>query len=322
MIAARGQKGALACPRCTKRVMADVTARVAAAHPNSAGVSKSTMDRYRRTEPYFSAFCSERGLCGVDARQFVTGAGSTAAPATTVMLDFLEWMSAGASVAVVVKGKSRHVSHEIYDTAKKWLRFCVNNQLTAVKGVTVGNGWCSSLPGIKAATSHVSAAHHGRQFAACTEADQRSDVLLSFDQMKLMQHAALAGRIHKDALQCLTAAFSFRGMMAMANRGENFRDARLSFVSTREYSQVIGGEQLIGLKMKNIRGKQQKSGDYVPTVTACFPHRNPLLCPIVSLGLLLLYRFCVLKESFPNIAAPASWCHLFLIRATRARLRA
>ena len=285
---------------------------------NSAGVSKATLARYRQTQPYFDAFCSDRSLCGTAAGQFVTGEGSAAAPTTAVMIDFLEWMAAGATVPVTVKGKSRHVSNKIYDVAKKWLRFTVNNQLTAVKGTIVGAGWCGTLPGIVAFTRHVSAEHSVKQFTECTEADQRADVLISFEQQIRMSHAVLAGSVHKDVLQCLNGGFAFRGMMAMANRGENFRDVRLSFVTTREYPQCIAGETVVGLKMKNVRGKEQKGGNYVPTVTACFPHRNPLLCPIVTFGILLLHRFCVLKEQFPNVAAPASWCHLYLVRATSA----
>ena len=47
------------------------------------------------------------------------------------------------------------------------------------------------------------------------------------------------------------------------------------------------------------------------------PHRNPALCAISSIGLLLLYRFLVLREPFPSVRDAASYKRRALLRADK-----
>ena len=290
------------------------------AQVDASGIKKSTAARYACTLPYFEAFCSERGLAVDQARLLVRGTGVAAEPVRETMIAFLEWMASHSAPdhSAIVKGRPRIVSHETFDTAKKWLRSELNKQLSAVQAQTVPGGWCKHLPGIEAATKRVDDAHRTGRLAACTDADQRSDFTISVQQQLRMAHAVLAGEVHAEPLQCLNAGFAFRGMQQMANRGENFRDVTFNCLCTAQYPQLLQGEVITGLRMKNVKGKTTQSGDYVPTVTSCFPHRNPLLCPIGQLGLQILHRFTHLAEPFPSISAPSTWCHLHVLRATAA----
>jgi len=238
----------------------------------------------------------------------------------SMMRDFLKWLGALAKdnmPAHIKDGDERFITPEKFDQASKWLWHTANEQLERIGVSTLRKGYCYDLAGVKAAKAMVADRHQVCALKDCDESTQRADLLISFEQMTAMAHGVLSTdqQINLEPLQVLQIGFAFRGSHAMANRGENFRDLKLSHLYVSQYDELLGGGTL-GLVMKNLQGKTQ-SEKLMPQYTACLAHRNPLLCPIGLLGLSLLYRFTALGESFPRVEDPSSYHHLHVLRATR-----
>ena len=117
--------------------------------------------------------------------------------------------------------------------------------------------------------------------------------------------------MHANPLICLNGGIVLRGTLAMANRSMNWEDLMLAHQRKESYQ----GED--GITQKNMRLKAQAGGT-PPRFTAALAHHNPLFCLIGLEGLVLLYRFSVLRESFPCVRDPRSWHHLPVLRAAAA----
>lgn len=236
-----------------------------------------------------------------------------------VAIDYLTWLgeqSIHQTPVVVTAKDKRTVSFETWDQATKWLWHHMNVQLESVKQITLEPGFVGLLPGIKGMSRKVKEAEKERKYENCTEADQRSDLLLTFQQQERMADLVLAATSFGNPLQGLQTLLAIRGMLAMANRGMNWRGLLLSHMYFTEYPNDMLSDKcsIKGLVMKNIRVKGDKEST-APKYTACLPHFNPLFCSIFYLGLSLFYRFLVLKEAMPSLDNPKSWHHFIVLRS-------
>ena len=284
------------------------------------GKKKSAVKRYKATIPYFRAFCVAEGRAVADAPVLIEGSGPSAVPRADVCGAFLRWLGELARTdapAICGDGDTRKITAEIFDKAKDWVMHTVKMQLSEQGATSVVRGWAGALPGAEEAWSFVKERARMLKVADCTEGDARADLILTFKQMVAAAHHVLAAMSGKP-LQWLQTGFAFRGSMAMANRGENYRDLMLSHAFPTEYD---AGEpfadESTGLHFKNIRNKTEGSSG-APQYTGLLPHRNPLFCAIGLLGHSLLYRFLVMREPFPDVSNPSSFCRLSILRATSA----
>lgn len=236
-----------------------------------------------------------------------------------VAIDYLTWLgqqSIHQTPVVVTAKDKRTVSFETWDQATKWVWHHMNVQLERVKQITLEPGFVGLLPGMKGMSRQVKDAEKERKYENCTEADQRSDLLLTFQQQERMADLVLAATSFGNPLQGLQTLLAIRGMLSMANRGMNWRGLLLSHLYFTEYPKDMLSDKcsIKGLVMKNIKVKGDKEST-APKYTACLPHFNPVFCTIFYLGLSLFYRFLVLKEAMPSLDDPKSWHHFIVLRS-------
>ena len=108
---------------------------------------------------------------------------------------FLIWLAKAGEEERVIKdshGKERKVSRETFDQATKWLKMVADKQLSE-KGVNrLPKGHIMTMPGVKESDTSLACAERMRKFQTCTDTDQRSDLVLTFEQMRDMAHGVLA----------------------------------------------------------------------------------------------------------------------------------
>ena len=137
-------------------------------------------------------WCHEMGISPHSYEHFVSEDG-------TIQLEngrlFLLWLGeCGASGKVLQDkhGKNRSVSFETFDQAPKWLKMKVDNQLERKCKSILPKGYVMTLPGLKSMKQKLTSVQRMDRFNNCTEADQRSDLMLTFEQMKKMAESVLA----------------------------------------------------------------------------------------------------------------------------------
>lgn len=107
---------------------------------------------------------------------------------------FLLWLGEAGVQQKVLKdefGKDRSVSFETFDQATKWLKMTADYQLEGNVMNRLERGHVLTLPGIASMKSRLASTQRMSKFQECRETDQRSDLLLTFDQMRSMSRSVL-----------------------------------------------------------------------------------------------------------------------------------
>lgn len=155
--------------------------------------TSATTRRYNTTIPYFKIWCKETGQ-DYDAclLALVDDEGRLHIDCVRRFLLWLGEVGAKQTVLTDANGKQRTVSFETFDQATKWVKMHADAQLEA-KGVSrLAKGYVMKLPGMHAVKTKLTATQRRIKYMECTEADQRSDLLLTFDQMRCMSTRVLA----------------------------------------------------------------------------------------------------------------------------------
>ena len=269
---------------------------------HTSGKRKSTVHKYQKMARYAREWFRTERSEGDSAESLffrTNGASGKLEGCEEEVSSFLCWLA-----------RRECVTEQMYKEARAFLRQEISSVLVSKGSAPLPEHWISDMQ--THATNLRLVKERGRQDRKekCTEGEFRSDLMLSLDDiLRVTKESHLTNDV--SSLQALQACFAFNSLLAMGNRPEHARYWKLSFLLlTRR------GERA-HLTFKNILGKKTEQVEF----TTVIPHRNPLLCSTGKLGHLLLYRFFHLKEPFPNLDDPASYCNFFLLRSAEDAAR-
>jgi len=258
------------------------------------GRKNSTVLRYQKTDKYITEWKENTGHCVDD---FVMHKEGQWCGSVKMVMSFLNFMK-----------ECEEVSHNMYNIAKAYVKLRIDEMLTKKDAPLLEKSWIGRLPGQHQIERVIKDRDRAKKQATFTEEDAKADATLSEEDQLSIAESMLAA-VKMSTLSSLQTSFSFRALLAMANRSEQLRFWKLTHCTVFTIDR-----QTPVLSFKNLRGKTETMSE--PEYSSMIPHRNPLLCATGLLGLSLLHRFKQLGETFPSVRNPEAYCKIPLVRSS------
>lgn len=118
---------------------------------------------------------------------------------------FLLWLgevSCTGKVVVDEDGRDRTVSFETFDQATKWIKMVCDKRLEDIGKSSLPKRYVISLPGMEALKKRVTCAQRASNYAECTETSQRSDLVLTFEEMRTIADGTLSASKVRILFSC------------------------------------------------------------------------------------------------------------------------
>ena len=178
-------------------------------------------------------------------------------------------------------------------------------------------GYTTNLNGIPALTKSMTTKQQNMQNTGKIDMQSPLNALVPKNKMlegvKFLFSFVSCPQFFVQPLLQITFHATLRTCVGLCCRGEECRFQRLATMFTRDVSIGPPGTHSTALCFIGNQGKQNRSGRI--SISAVIPHWNNLLCPIVAIAMMLIYRFVIHGEEFPRVTEYETLFGSFIFRS-------
>ena len=270
----------------------DVTAEELAARPKQPANPRkrdTPEDTYKNARnKWWPKFCAHAGWDTTAKLVLLDLDGS---PIDGTFRQFLIWLY------------EEEVGKSVFKGCMQWMQAELNRQRVARLLQPMKEHVCN-VPGVKERKDEIYSKQ--RQLHILHMDDLQAEIESNIGTEKMLELVDTCLQLNisgTNGLFCCQALFELRASHQQCARHDDLRDEMLAHIFCRSTKAVAFGNRSMPM-LCNVTdgGKTNQNGRI--SYSAVLPAKNPALCTIFAKGIAFVWRFCVMKVSFPELLKP------------------